>query len=581
MKHYRVITNPLFFLLLSVSMLGMILMLLSVTDFQITDDTIIDLGKHRLVKRQLENNKSIYEIVESSQTEDLDASSNGKSDEINRLLQRKKPSTSEISGLRGDSSTVDPLTSGQAESPTSSKWKLAQNSSSVQGDFIVSKSFTLVKATEVLQKTQETKSEHPKNFENLDNASRDVHNELTEPQQLKVWVTYNDEQFRVYQRLVKDFENQHKVEISISRIPFQGQGEKIMYACNSRRAPDIARMDIGLIPKFAAGKALMALDDLGLKEFSSELLDAALDAGRVFLPGIGSRSYAVPDEFTTLALYYNKEMFTNAGLNPNKPPESWQEFIEYAKKLTKDLDADGKPEQYGFAMQITPWWSMPFLFSFDGNVLDEKTMRCKLGEKGAINALKFQVSLSTEHKIEGGAWRSGAITPAMGFKNKIYAMILNGPWNLRSFRDADLQFGVGLIPGNPSLGIRSKTNVGGNANVIFRSTKSPKLAMKFLRYLSSAKVQSIWMEELGAIPINKKAHTMALQKNTVDTELLKFMEQAEYAESRPKIPGYDKIDRIITNEVETAFSGDRTPEEAMLKACETIEDTVLKELKLN
>ena len=104
--------------------------------------------------------------------------------------------------------------------------------------------------------------------------------------------------------------------------------------------------------------------------------------------------------------------------------------------------------------------------------------------------------------------------------------------------------------------------------------------MKFLRYLSSAKVQSIWMEELGAIPINKKAHTMALQKNTVDTELLKFMEQAEYAESRPKIPG-DKIDRIITNEVETAFSGDRTPEEAMLKACETIEDTVLKELKLN
>ena len=76
---------------------------------------------------------------------------------------------------------------------------------------------------------------------------------------------------------------------------------------------------------------------------------------------------------------------------------------------------------------------MPFLFSFDGNVLDEKTMRCKLGEKGAINALKFQVSLSTEHKIEGGAWRSGAITPAMGFKNKIYAMILNGPWNLKVF----------------------------------------------------------------------------------------------------------------------------------------------------
>ena len=99
-------------------------------------------------------------------------------------------------------------------------------------------------------------------------------------------------------------------------------------------------MDIGLIPKFAAGKALLALDELGLKEFSSELLDAALEAGRVFLPGIGARSYAVPDEFTTLALYYNKEMFLNAGLDPERPPASWSEFVEYAKKLTKDFDGD-------------------------------------------------------------------------------------------------------------------------------------------------------------------------------------------------------------------------------------------------
>ena len=398
--------------------------------------------------------------------------------------------------------------------PISSEWKLSESSTSVPNDFVVSKSFNLVDTKDGSNRSEQINKEKPnlqrdkKSETSLDTVSR----EIVEPRKLKVWVTYNDEQFRVYQRLVKDFENQNKVEISISRIPFQGQGEKIMYACNSRRAPDIARMDIGLIPKFAAGKALLALDELGLKEFSSELLDAALEAGRVFLPGIGARSYAVPDEFTTLALYYNKEMFLNAGLDPERPPASWSEFVEYAKKLTKDFDGDGKPEQYGFAMQITPWWSMPFLFSFEGKVLDEKTMQCRLGERGAVDALKFQVSLSSEYKIEGGAWRSGAINPATGFKNKIYAMILNGPWNLGSFRDADLQFGVGLIPGNPSLGIRSKTNVGGNANVIFRSTKSPRLAMSFLKYLSSAKVQSIWMEELGAIPINKKAHTMAHKK---------------------------------------------------------------------
>ena len=548
MKYYKVTTNPLFFLLLSVSLLGMILMLLSVSDNEISENSVIEIGEHRLVKRQLDGNQSFYQILDSSGQSVPD---------------------------------VIPLTSPEARKNIKSdslnssipKWKLTDNFSSTQGDFVVSSKFSSVQTTDDIIKSKEASD--------LRTLGKRVNDVITEEPKLKVWVTYNDEQFRVYQRLVKDFENRNKVEIKISRIPFQGQGEKIMYACNSKRAPDIARMDIGLVPKFAAGKALLALDDLGLKDFSSELLEAALDAGRVYLPGVGMRSYAVPDEFTTLALYYNKEMFSNAGLDPDRPPKSWQEFVDYAKKLTKDLDGDGKPEQYGFAMQITPWWSMPFLFSFGGNVLDEKTMQCKLNESGAINALKFQVGLSVEHKVEGGAWRSGAITPAMGFKNKIYAMILNGPWNLKSFRDADLQFEVGLIPGNASLGIRSKTNVGGNANVIFKSTKSPKLAMKFLRYLSSAAVQSVWMEELGAIPINNKARAIALKNTKVDRHLLKFIEQAKYAESRPKIPGYDKIDRIITNEVETAFSGNRTPEEAMAKACKTIQETVIRELKSN
>lgn len=404
---------------------------------------------------------------------------------------------------------------------------------------------------------------------------------IEEPAQLNVWVTYNDEQFRIYKRLVKDFENRHNVQIKIFRIPFQGQGEKIMYACSSRMAPDIARMDIGLIAKFAAGKALMPLDELGLKEFQSELLDAALDAGRVYLPNSGVRSYAVPDEFTTLALYYNKEMFSAAGLDPDKPPTTWSEFVEYAKRLTIDKNGDGRIDQYGFAMQITPWWSMPFLFSFKGQVLDEETMQCKLTDSGAIKALQFQLDLSQKYMVEGGAWRSGAISPDLGFKNKIYAMILNGPWNLKYFKNANIPFGVSLIPGNPELGIRSRTNVGGNANVIFRSTKSPRLAMKFLKYLASSNVQQIWMEELGAIPINKITREIAVENRKVDKNLLTFMEQATFAEGRPKIPGYDKIDRIVTKEMETAFSGDRNPREAMGKACRSIKEIIASEMQSN
>lgn len=551
MRSDSIVTKPFFFVLLFISFSGILLMTYSSLKvgqkYVLREDTIavneiVEIDGQLMQKVHDDDKGSTYEFLSDSSPTSI--------------------SNVTVSSTREDMPSE--ISSDEQPSQTSAKWILDETVLGVSsGDFLVS------------DESNELQEE-PSIIVAQENIETDL-----EPQNLKVWVTYNDEQFRLYKRLVKDFENKHQVRINVFRIPFHGQGEKIMYACSSRTAPDIARMDIGLIPKFAAGNALLSLDDLGLKEFESELLEPALDAGRVYLPNIGTKSYAIPDEFTTLALYYNKEMFINVGLDQNRPPTNWLEFIDYAKKLTIDKDGDGRIDQYGFAMEITPWWSMPFLFSFQGKVLDEETMECKLSESGAVKALKFQVDLSNKLKVEGGAWRSGAITPDMGFKNKVYAMILNGPWNLENFKNANLNFGVSLIPGNSSLGIKSKTNVGGNANVIFKSSKSPRLAMKFLRYLSSKEVQLTWMQELGAIPINKKVSKLALQNNNIDQNLRIFMEQATFAEGRPKIPGYDKIDRIISNEMETAFSGDRTPEEAMVKACKMIRETVISELKSN
>jgi len=64
--------------------------------------------------------------------------------------------------------------------------------------------------------------------------------------------------------------------------------------------------------------------------------------------------YSLPMEATNLALLYNKDMFRAAGLDPERPPQNWDELRDYARKLTFDKDGDGKNEQTGMFLPVFP-----------------------------------------------------------------------------------------------------------------------------------------------------------------------------------------------------------------------------------
>ena len=71
----------------------------------------------------------------------------------------------------------------------------------------------------------------------------------------------------------------------------------------------------------------------------------------------GGKTWGIPFQRSTIVLYYNKEMFKEAGLDPNQPPANWKEMLEYAQKLTK-RDASGKVTQWGVQIPSSgfPYW---------------------------------------------------------------------------------------------------------------------------------------------------------------------------------------------------------------------------------
>ena len=180
--------------------------------------------------------------------------------------------------------------------------------------------------------------------------------------------------------------------------------------------------------------------------------------------------------------------------------------------------------------------------------------------------------LYSKYGIEAGAWRAGALPIETGFINEKYAMIITGPWNIKTFKDVN--FGIGLIPSGPTG--RSATNVGGSNMVIMQDSKFKKESIDFLKYLLSDETQIEWGNKLGQISVNMEAN------KKIDTSqnpyLRIFMEQIKYASPPPQLPRNDLIYQVMNPEMEAALSGNKSVEDALKDATKRINKDIISVL---
>ena len=366
---------------------------------------------------------------------------------------------------------------------------------------------------------------------------------------LTIWQTYNDEESPVFKEIVAKFEEAHPgVTIDVVRLPFAGAEPKIVTALTTNTEPDIARVDVSFLAKLAQKNALLPIEDRVPAEFVADVFPVALASCRYH-----GHLWGLPDQTNGLCLFYNKELFRNAGLDPEKPPTTWDELIAYGKRLTDD-----EAGIFGVGLSNSLWWSLPFFYTYGAEFLSEDGTRCLLSSPEAVEAFQLKVDMHGKHGIEGGAWRAGGITHDLGFQNGRYAMILNGPWAVESLKRTGIDFGVGLIPAGPE---GSFTNVGGNDLVIFKSTKNPDLAVEFLMFVASEEMQRMWASRLGQIPVNTKAMDAITAEE--HPYLAVFVEQMKTAIPRPQTPHYPEIENLMNPEMQAALDNTKTVQAAL------------------
>ncbi|MCK5005973.1 MAG: sugar ABC transporter substrate-binding protein, partial [Spirochaetales bacterium] len=144
--------------------------------------------------------------------------------------------------------------------------------------------------------------------------------------------------------------------------------------------------------------------------------------------------FAMPGDFMSMVLFYNKNLYKEAGLDPGAAPETWDQFLANAKKLTRDRDNDGKIDSWGFGTigAIDPGFELrvtPILFSHGGAYLTEGNKCSALSSSAAKEAFRFFTSLVTEHKVvPPGVTAQNPGTVRKQMSGEQIAMLLGSGW---------------------------------------------------------------------------------------------------------------------------------------------------------
>jgi sn-glycerol 3-phosphate transport system substrate-binding protein len=282
----------------------------------------------------------------------------------------------------------------------------------------------------------------------------------------------------------------------------------------------------------------------------------------------GGKTWGIPFQRSTIVLYYNKEMFKEAGLDPNRPPANWREQVEYAQKLTK-RDASGKVTQWGMQIPSSgfPYWLFQALAIQAGtNLMNSAGTQTYYDRPEVIEGLTYWVDLVKKYKVHPEGIVEWGTTPKDFFERKV-AMIWTTTGNLTNVRtNAKFDFGVAMLPAGKQRG--SPTG-GGNFYLFKKSTPAQRdAAMKFIKWVTTPQRAAQWGIDTGYVAVRADAWSTPAMKAYVDgfPAAAVARDQLPYAKAELSTHDNQRVTQALNDGLQAALTGTKTPEQAMKDA---------------
>ena len=354
------------------------------------------------------------------------------------------------------------------------------------------------------------------------------------------------------------------IKINIQVVDWDNYWTMLEAGATGGSLPDTFWMHSNEIYRYGSNEMLLPLDDYLAKSKEAKLENFPDGLNEIY--NIKGKQFAVPKDFDTIGLWYNKKMFDEAGIPYPDDTWDWNKLKEVAKKLTK---SDGS--QYGFGAGLSNQEGYyNFIYQNGGTVITDD-MKSGYDDPKTIEALDYYFSFVKE-KL------SPALTVdkerAEAFQNGQVAMSVFGSWNLSGFSANDYireNADVAVLPKGPD-GTRA-TIFNGLGNAIAANTKNPDAAWKWVEYLSSKEAQEM-QASLGVAISAYKGTADTWVNSNKDFAIKNYVDMLDYAQIRPYSQTTLKWEDKAYELLKPAYLG----EEATKDAAQKTADMMNKEL---
>ncbi|AEE97712.1 ABC transporter substrate-binding protein [Mahella australiensis] len=407
-----------------------------------------------------------------------------------------------------------------------------------------------------------------------------------EPVEVTYWHMWTSDWGKLIDEIVAEFNKTHpNIKVKALSLPTDAE-TKFLAATTGGDAPDVFTEWNMIIGSWAESGAIQPLD---------QFIDAdAPDMREWMYPickEIGTyqgKTYAIPMSMNVFMLWWNKDIFKEAGLDPDKPPETIEELDAIQSKLWKINDR-GIVERVGFFPGGWNFWMPPF----GGDIYDEQNDKVTPTNQNIVKMFEWFQSY-VKPKEQGGkgydiqkvdafnkssASRENAMQPWLIGKQAIWT---NGMWILEDIKNynPDLNYGVASYPYPKDGGKPNSSWINGNFNVIPANAKHPKEAWEFIKWLAGYGAEADAAKILpkgGWIPVSPKVteqpeYQKFLDEVPVRRQFVDLM-SSENVQITPVLPYQQYLSDRMAQAETRVLHNEQTP----LEALQQVEQEVTKE----
>lgn len=347
-------------------------------------------------------------------------------------------------------------------------------------------------------------------------------------------------------KLVDQFSSQHKnIQVSMNIMEWADFYSKVPSAVQSGKGPDVGIMHSDQLGTNAARSVIIPLDDV------AKALDLKQDdfAPLVWQAGIyNNKRYGIPLDMHPLVLYYNKSVMDKGGVDPNKPPQTKDEYMGALEQMK------GKGIQGAWVSPMVFTGVLQFeslLAQFGGSLYNDAVTKATFNSDAGVEALSWMVDLVKKGYSPKNVAQDAEYTAYQNGKN---AFMWNGIWNVPVFQEAkSLDWGVAPLP---QIGSQKGAWSGSHNFVIMRQQTPDQNKLDaskvFINWISQHSLE--WAKS-GKIPARKSVRESSGFKNLEPEN--KLAQELSYVRFVPPVPGI--------GDVETATFDQAVNEAVLLK----------------